>query len=129
MELKKAVLTAVVIAAVACGQANAGHDKHHSHEDYPEETGTEKPEKPIFSGNIIHIEVNGLVCDFCARSIRKVFLKTGSVEEATVNLKHKFVTVYLKEEKTLSDKRVRKLLEDSGYATVSISRFKKEEKQ
>ena len=103
MKFAKAIVTAAVMAAVAFGPANAGHNQHHT-------------------GDTIEIRVNGLVCDFCAQSIRKVFLRTGAVEEADVNLKNRRVTVYLKEGGNLTDETVKKLLEDSGYSTVSISR-------
>ncbi|QMU55969.1 MAG: hypothetical protein GKS04_02040 [Candidatus Mycalebacterium zealandia] len=124
MKLKKTILTAVVITTVAFGQANAGHDEDHSHK-HSEEARIEEPDSPISSEEIIHIKVTGLVCDFCARSIQKVFLKTGAIEEAYVNLKHKSVTLYVKKGKNLSDKQVRKFLEDSGYASAKISRYKK----
>ncbi len=123
MKNRTIILTAVVAAVVAFGQANAAHDGH-GHDHISDKTVS--PEKQLSSENIIHIEVNGLVCDFCAQSIRKVFLKTGAVEEIDVNLKRKFVTVYLKKGKDLSDKKAVKLITDSGYATVSISRYKKE---
>ena len=35
---------------------------------------------------VLSISVNGLVCDFCARSIEKLFSKKESVKSINVNL-------------------------------------------
>ena len=39
-----------------------------------------------FAAKIIDIEAEGLVCDFCAQSIEKVFIETTSVAVVYVNL-------------------------------------------
>ena len=120
MKLAKAITTAALIAAVAIAPANAGHDKNHKHGSNPPERTAAS--RAAHAGGVIGVRVNGLVCDFCAQSIRKVFLRTGAVEETDVNLKNGRVTVYLKEGGNLADETVKKLLKDSGYSTVSISR-------
>ena len=125
MKLAKAITTAALIAAVAVAPADAGHDKDRKHGGNPAERAAVS--RAAQGGGVIEARVNGLVCDFCARSIRKVFLRTGAVEEANVNLKNRKVTVYLKEGENLTDETVKNLLEDSGYSTVSISRRAGEE--
>lgn len=131
-----ATVAAIAAAMVAAVPANAGHDKNHSHgETPPEQTETLRTEtsrtkdRAEHAGEIIQVRVNGLVCDFCAQSIRKVFLRTGAVNETEVDLKDRRVTVYLKEGGNLTDETVKKLLEDSGYSTVSISRSGGEEER
>lgn len=120
MKLAKAITAAALITAFAIAPANAGHDKEHKHGGNPQEqTAVSRAAR---GGGVIEARVNGLVCDFCALSIRKVFLRTGAVEEADVNLKNRKVTVYLKEGENLTDEAVKNLLKDSGYSTVSISR-------
>ena len=70
----------------------------------------------------IVIKVNGMVCDFCAQSLKKVFGKEDSVNDITVNLDNQTVTVDTKDGATLSDEKIKELIEWGGYELVSIDR-------
>ena len=75
----------------------------------------------------IKIEVQGLVCDFCAQSIDKVFSKQAGVEKVDVNLNNGRVTVKMADvfeddEVGISDETIIKLLQDAGYEVTSIIR-------
>ena len=54
---------------------------------------------------VLTISVNGLVCDFCARSIEKLFSKKESVKSIDVNLENMIITINLKKGKKMSDIR------------------------
>ena len=76
---------------------------------------------------IIDVEVEGLVCDFCAQSIEKVFMKQPGVAVVYVNLDRgnvqvKMADVFEKDEDGISDIRIRKLFEDAGYNVTNITR-------
>jgi len=76
---------------------------------------------------IIDIEVEGMVCDFCAQSIEKVFMKQPGVAVVYVNLDRgnvhiKMADVFEKDEDGISDIRIRKLFEDAGYNVTNITR-------
>ena len=70
----------------------------------------------------INVFVNGLVCDFCARSIEKIFKKDESVSNIEVNLEKMLITIYVNENKILNDKTIKKLINDSGYDVTEIYR-------
>ena len=75
----------------------------------------------------IVIDVQGLVCDFCAQSIDKVFSKQVGVEKVDVNLNNGRVTVKMADvfeddEVGISDETIIKLLQDAGYEVTSIIR-------
>ena len=70
----------------------------------------------------INVFVNGLVCDFCARSIEKIFKKDESVSNIEVNLEKMLITIYVNENKILNDKTIKKLINDSGYDVMEIYR-------
>ena len=53
--------------------------------------------------NIININVNGMVCDFCAQSIEKVFMKRDEVTGITINLEEQNVTIALKQNNDIED--------------------------
>ena len=75
----------------------------------------------------IKIGVEGMVCDFCAQSIQKVFLKQAGVEKVDVNLDIGKVTVkmadvFKDDEDGISDERIKQLFLDAGYDVSKIER-------
>jgi copper chaperone CopZ len=70
----------------------------------------------------IDVKVNGLVCDFCARTIEKTFMRTGQVEEIEVNLGEGYVKVTTKPGAEISDEKITQLITDAGYDLKSITR-------
>ena len=73
---------------------------------------------------VLSISVNGLVCDFCARSIEKLFSKKESVKSINVNLEQMLITISLKKGKSLNDDIITKVITDSGYDIREIRRDK-----
>ena len=73
---------------------------------------------------VLRISVNGLVCDFCARSIEKLFSKKESVKSINVNLEQMLITISLKKGKGLNDDIITKVITDSGYDIREIRRDK-----
>ena len=76
---------------------------------------------------IIDIQVEGLVCDFCAQSIEKVFMKQPGVAVVYVNLDRqnvqvKMADVFQDNEPGISDNRIINLLQDAGYTVSEITR-------
>ena len=71
---------------------------------------------------VLNISVNGLVCDFCARSIEKLFSKKESVKSINVNLEQMLITISLKKGKNLNDDIITKVITDSGYDVREIRR-------
>ena len=70
----------------------------------------------------VRVSVNGLVCDFCARALEKVFGKQEEVENINVNLDTKIITVNFKEGQNLDDETLKTLIQDSGYNVEAINR-------
>ena len=73
---------------------------------------------------VLNISVNGLVCDFCARSIEKLFTKKESVKSINVNLEKMLITINLKKGMSLDDSIITKVINDSGYDIREIRRDK-----
>ena len=67
------------------------------------------------------IHVNGMVCDFCARTIEKTMKEAEGVTGVAVDLTAKTVTLALDPAiPTPSDAQLTALITDSGYDTVKI---------
>jgi copper chaperone CopZ len=73
-------------------------------------------------GEILMANVNGLVCDFCAQSIRKIVGKDEAVQKVHVDLSKGQVRVDLKPGKSLDDAALEKLIRKAGYSLVSVDR-------
>lgn len=74
------------------------------------------------AGDIIIANVNGLVCDFCAQSIKKTVGKEDAVQKVYVDLAKGQVRIDTKPGKTLDDATIEKLIRKSGYSLVSVDR-------
>ncbi|MEZ0224099.1 MAG: heavy-metal-associated domain-containing protein [Alphaproteobacteria bacterium] len=80
------------------------------------------PAQAGHGGKHIFVTINGLVCDFCAVSMKKVFMKKDPVSVVDVDLTTKIVTIGLKDGKALADDEVTKGVTDAGYAVIGIKR-------
>ena len=70
----------------------------------------------------ITANVKGMVCDFCARAVTKVFGKHPSVAGVHVDLDNGEIHVSLNPNMDLSDEEVETLVKKSGYALISVER-------
>lgn len=71
---------------------------------------------------LVTVKVNGLVCDFCARSIEAVMKRRADVASVHVDLDRGEVHLRLRPDAVLTDPQLTKLIVDSGYAVASITR-------
>ena len=70
----------------------------------------------------INVKVDGLVCDFCARALEKVFGKRDDVEGIKVDLDNGNVVVAMKPGQTIDDDTLTQLITDSGYNVREIEK-------
>ena len=68
--------------------------------------------------NIVYVSVNGLVCDFCARSIEKMYEKKDAVSRISVDLENMLITIFLRDNQKLNDETIIELIKDSGYDVI-----------
>lgn len=70
----------------------------------------------------IEMNVNGLVCAFCAQGIEKKLRKLPATADVVVSLEQRLVAVALKDGQDISDADLRKALTDAGYKVIAIQR-------
>lgn len=68
------------------------------------------------------INVQGMVCAFCAQGIEKKFGDEPAVAKTLVNLDDHLVTLQFKAKHQLSDQRITEILSDAGFTVKSIAR-------
>lgn len=76
----------------------------------------------LVSATTIEMDVNGLVCAFCAQGIQKKLRTFPATADVVVSLEKKLVAVSLKDGDDISDDQLRKSLTDAGYAVKGIRR-------
>lgn len=78
--------------------------------------------QPAACADKVNVKVNGLVCDFCARSVEKLFNAREEVAGITVNLDAGQIDIDMKAGKSIDDKTLNKLIKDSGFDITNIKR-------
>jgi len=73
----------------------------------------------------VSVGLNGLVCDFCARALNKVFRKRDEVAYTHVDLNTKILSVIFHAGQTLDDVQLEKLVAKAGYDMASVERASK----
>jgi len=68
----------------------------------------------------VKVEVNGLVCAFCAKGIIQAFKKEPAAGEVFVSLENKLVAIEFKEGQNITDETIKKLLTNAGYTVVGL---------
>lgn len=76
----------------------------------------------LASAKTIEMDVNGLVCAFCAQGIEKTLKGFPATQAVFVSLEHRIVAVELKDGSDIDDATLRKAITDSGYKLVAIRR-------
>ena len=74
------------------------------------------------SAKTIEMDVNGLVCAFCAQGIEKTLRGFPATADVFVSLEHRIVAIELAEGTDIDDATLRKAITDAGYAVVAVRR-------
>ena len=121
LTLITALSLTMAASAFAKHPHNGDHTNHTHHDSLTDDAGASKDAVTLKPGDV-HVSVNGLVCDFCARALEKVFGKQDAVKAIDVNLDDKIITINFIDGKTLDDETITKLITDSGYSVEGIHR-------
>ena len=76
------------------------------------------------NGTLMIVAVEGMVCDFCAQAIERVFMKREEVAGITINLDDQNVIISLKSEKDIENTTIEELFLNAGYNVQTINRKK-----
>ena len=112
------ILLSTLLLTFSSYATNCNKEGGHSHV----EVTTNGLSSGEITDNIININVNGMVCDFCAQSIEKVFMKRIEVKGINVNLEDQRVVIYLDKETDIEDTTISTIFEDAGYTVETINR-------
>jgi len=74
------------------------------------------------SAATIEMDVNGLVCAFCAQGIEKKLRAYPATADVVVSLEARLVAVSTKEGEDIADDELKRALTDAGYTVKGIRR-------
>jgi copper chaperone CopZ len=99
------------------GYAHDNSEKNHEVTDSAEILSS-----GVKSDNLVNVATVGMVCDFCAQAIEKVFMKRQEVQGIKIDLNNQKVILFLKKDVILDDALILKLFEDAGYGVEKIDK-------
>jgi copper chaperone CopZ len=70
----------------------------------------------------IEMDVNGLVCAFCAQGIEKTLRKFPATTDVVVSLEKKLVALSTKDGQDIPDEELKHALTNAGYTVKAIRR-------
>ena len=77
---------------------------------------------PVTNAATIEMDVNGLVCAFCAQGIEKKLRAYPATSDVIVSLEERLVAVSTKDGQDIPDDELRRALTDAGYTVTGIRR-------
>ena len=116
--LSLSILLFVSTFALANEQDHSNHN-HMENNQIEVQVGSIDP-----NGTLMTVAVEGMVCDFCAQAIERVFMKREEVAGITVNLDDQNVIISLKSEKDIENTIIEELFLNAGYNIQTIDRKK-----
>ena len=68
------------------------------------------------------VEVDGMVCGFCARGIKEKLSELSGLKSIEVSFENKTLSLEIDKDKKISDKEIRTKISEAGYSVRSIKR-------
>jgi hypothetical protein len=107
--------------------AEHDHGASHEHGDMVMNTAaithTDEISAALANGGApVVVDVLGVVCDFCATAMNKIFGKRDEVAAIYVDLDKKTLSLVINDGSDLSDKQIEKLAKQAGYRIAAIRR-------
>lgn len=70
----------------------------------------------------VDVEVNGMVCEFCASTIQKNLNKNQAVHSVAIDFDSKNVTIDFKKGQNLTDQEITDIIVNNGFNVNKINR-------
>jgi len=107
---------------------NHSHDMHQHTNDRNESDSTLSNEEMynLFVANLVDsqvavVDVNGMVCDFCARGIEKTFYQDKDVKKVNVSLQNGIVLIAYKNTKNIDIDEIKNIFLSNGQTATKVT--------
>ena len=79
-----------------------------------------------YADQIAYVNVNGMVCDFCARGIEKTFMKDKQVKKVDVNLEAGKVLITYSKDAKISFDDIKEKITTNGQTAIDMNILRRE---
>ena len=121
-------MTILSVNFVNSDEDNHIHQHSHSHDVYVQGEKLEVDEKRfkkfldlLSNSQIAVVNINGMVCDFCARGIEKTFVKDKAVKRIDVDLERGKVLIAYSKEKEIDFDEIKSKILVNGQNAIDFS--------
>ena len=121
-------MTILSVNFVNSDEDNHIHQHSHSHDVYVQGEKLEVDEKRfknfldgLINSQVAVVNVNGMVCDFCARGIEKTFVKDKAVKRVDVDLERGKVLIAYTKEKEIDFDEIKSKILANGQNAIDFS--------
>ncbi len=114
--------------------SNHNHGMHHNHDMHKHSYDTTNADPKYtneelynsFVANLVDsqvavVDVNGMVCDFCARGIEKTFYKDKDVKKVNVSLENGVVLIAYKDSKNIDIEEIKNIFLSNGQTATKVT--------
>ena len=134
--MKKILFLFITFSLTAFANNLNEEHQHHSHEGHMHEMlvdGKKLEVDPIrfdrfvenlSNAQIAVVDVNGMVCDFCARGIEKTFMKSANVKKVDVDLEVGKVLIAYSSDTKISFEDIKEKITANGQTAVDMKVLK-----
>ena len=124
-------LTILSVNFISSDEDQHMHQHSHSHDVYVQGEKLEVDEKRfknfldgLTNSQVAVVNVNGMVCDFCARGIEKAFLKDTKVKKIDVDLENGKVVIAYSLNKKIEFKEIKEKILMNGQNATNYKMMK-----
>jgi len=75
-----------------------------------------------FAQNLIKVQVSGLTCEFCVKTLTSHLKNFKKISEVDIDLEKQLVTITPNSKQKISDQEITKQITDAKYEVISIQR-------
>ena len=122
------LLTILSVNFISSDEDQHMHQHSHSHDVYVQGEKLEVDEKRfknfldgLTNSQVAVVNVNGMVCDFCARGIEKTFVKDKAVKRIDVDLERGKVLIAYTKEKEINFDEIRNKILANGQNAIDFT--------
>ena len=123
-------ITLFSISLISSDEDHYMHQNSHNHDVYVQgeklEVDQERFKSFLFgliNSQVAVVNVNGMVCDFCARGIEKTFMKDKAVKRIDVDLERGKVLIAYTKEKEIDFDEIKNKILANGQNAIDFSIF------
>ena len=128
------VFTFLLLMSLNTSFAMDNHGMHHKHDMHKHasdknKSGTVVSNKELYNSFIANlvdsqvalVDVNGMVCDFCARGIEKTFYQDKDVKKVNVSLENGIVLIAYKNTKNIDIEEIKNIFLSNGQTATKVT--------